>query len=231
MRSGGCTDTIITLAVLGAIGLCAAGPARGEPGPMLSQFLQGPMAGVEEVVFAVRGLGGDGHWYANFGHHISSADAMQYGPPGGRLCRLNLRTGQVTVLVDDPKGGVRDPCVDYDGRRILFSYRKGDSRQYHLYEIGADGTGLRQVTDGPYDELEPIYLPDGDLVFCSSRCNRFVQCWFTEVAVLYRSDRDGRNVRLISANVEQDNTPWVMPDGRLLYMRWEYVDRSRVQFH
>jgi len=197
----------------------------------LAKALQGPMAGVEEIVFAARGLGGDGHWYANFGHHVGNENAMQYGPPGGYLCRLNLKTGKVTVLVADPQGGVRDPQVHYDAAKILFSYRKGGCRQYHLYEINADGTGLRQITDGPDDELEPIYLPDGDLLFCSSRVHRFVQCWFTEVAVMHRSDAAGRNLRLISANIEQDNTPWMMPDGRILYMRWEYVDRSRVQFH
>jgi len=209
----------------------ACGVAEAGPGPMLSRFLDGPMAGADEVVFAVRGMGGDGHWYANFGHHISNPDAMQYGPPGGQLCRLNLRTGEVKILVDDPKGGVRDPQVHYDARKILFSYRRGDSRHYHLYEINADGTGLRQLTDGPFDEIEPMYLPDGDLVFGSSQCNRWVQCWFTQVTILYRSDADGKHMRPISANVEQDNTPWMMPDGRILYMRWEYVDRSRVQFH
>ncbi|MBM4017979.1 MAG: hypothetical protein FJ288_06555 [Planctomycetes bacterium] len=217
----------------GAAGLGAAGAVRAaEPdAAMLRKALAGPMAGAEEIVFAVRGLGGDGHWYANFGYHVSSPQRMQYGPPGGRLCRLNLRTGRVQVILDDPQGGVRDPCVHYDGRRIVFSYRPGDSTHYHLYEINADGTGLRQLTDGDCDEVEPIYLPDGDLVFGSSRCNRWVQCWFTQVAILHRSDADGRSVRPISANVEQDNTPWMMPDGRLLYMRWEYVDRSRVQFH
>ena len=213
------------------------GPAAGEfargfrANDPLAKALQGPMAGVEEIVFAARGLGGDGHWYANFGHHVGNENAMQYGPPGGYLCRLNLKTGKVTVLVADPQGGVRDPQVHYDAAKILFSYRKGGCRQYHLYEINADGTGLRQITDGPDDELEPIYLPDGDLLFCSSRVHRFVQCWFTEVAVMHRSDAAGRNLRLISANIEQDNTPWMMPDGRILYMRWEYVDRSRVQFH
>ncbi|HUU08941.1 MAG TPA: hypothetical protein VM431_00195, partial [Phycisphaerae bacterium] len=219
-------STGLVLAMVFACSVCAA-----APGPMLKRFLDGPMAGVEEIVFAVRGLGGDGHWYANFGHHVTSANRMMYGPPGGRLCRLNLRTGEVRVLLDDPEGGVRDPQIHYDARKVLFSYRKGDSVHYHLFEMNLDGTGLRQLTDGPFDEIEPIYLPDGDLLFCSSRCNRWVQCWFTQVAVLYRSDPDGKNMRIISANVEQDNTPWVMPDGRILYMRWEYVDRSRVRYH
>ncbi len=211
--------------------LVACSAWAGAPGPMLKRFLAGPMAGVEEIIFAVRGVGGDGHWYANFGHWVSNPKKTMYGPPGGWLCRLNLRTGKVRVLLDDPKGGVRDPQVHYDAKKVLFSYRKGDSTHYHLFEMNLDGTGVRQLTDGPFDDYEPIYLPDGDLLFCSSRCNRWVQCWFTQVAVLYRSDGDGRNVRLVSANIEHDNTPWMMPDGRVLYMRWEYVDRSRVRFH
>ena len=217
-----------------AILLCTpldAAPAERSPGPILAKALEGPMADVEEIVFAVRAVGGDGHWYANFGHHSNNEKQMNYGPDGGKLCRLNLRTGKLRVLLDDPGGGVRDPHVHYDARKILFSYRTAGSIHYHLYEMGADGGDLKQLTDGPFDDLEPIYLPDGDVLFCSSRCNRFVQCWFTPVAVRYRCDKDGQNVRLISANVEHDNTPWLLPDGRVLYMRWEYVDRSRVRYH
>ncbi|MFH1923159.1 MAG: LamG-like jellyroll fold domain-containing protein, partial [Planctomycetota bacterium] len=185
---------------------------------------------VEEIVFAVRQPGKDGHWYANFGYWSFDPEGKLYGD-GGRLCRLNLRTGGLEVLLDDPQGGVRDPQVHYDGRTILFSYRKGGQPYYHLYEIQADGSGLRQLTDGPYDDFEPTYLPDGDIIFCSSRCNRWVPCWSTLVANLHRSDSDGGNIRMISSNIEQENTPCVLPDGRILYTRWEYVDRSQVDFH
>ncbi|NQU26206.1 MAG: hypothetical protein HQ567_33380, partial [Candidatus Nealsonbacteria bacterium] len=65
----------------------------------------------------------------------------------------------------------------------------------------------------------------------SSRCKRYVQCWLTKVAVLYRCNSDGRNIHPLSANPEHDNTPWVLPDGRILYQRWEYVDRSQVDYH
>ncbi|MBC8873187.1 MAG: hypothetical protein H8E44_27450, partial [Planctomycetes bacterium] len=109
--------------------------------------------------------------------------------------------------------------------------RKGGSKFYHLHEIDIDGTNLRQLTDGSYDDIEPTYLPDGDIMFCSSRCNRWVQCWHTHVAVLYRCDADGGNLRIISANVEQDNTPWMLPEGQVLYTRWEYIDRSRTRYH
>jgi hypothetical protein len=181
--------------------------AKCQPGPMLAVALEGPMLGVEEIVFAVRGPGRDGHYYANFGHYDREPDRWTYGLGGGRLCTLNLRTGRLTVLLDDRDGGVRDPCVSYDGKTVLFSYRPGGSRHYHLYEIGADGTALRQLTRGDWDDIEPIYLPDGDIVFGSSRCNRFVACWYTPVAILYRCRPDGGGVRMLSSSIVHDNTP------------------------
>ncbi|MBI4327480.1 MAG: hypothetical protein HY674_19785 [Chloroflexi bacterium] len=199
-------------------------------GTLLEKFLAGPMAGSDEIVFAARQPGKDGHWYANFGYYGPDPDRKAYGD-GGKLYRLNLSTGQLTSLLADPKGGVRDPQAHYDGRKILFSYRLGGSSYYHLYEINTDGAGLKQLTDGPYDDIEPAYLPEGGIIFVSSRCKRWVNCWLTQVAVLHRCGADGEDIRALSSNNEHDNTPWPLPDGRILYTRWEYVDRSQVHFH
>ena len=227
-------------------GLAAAdvGPKTPQPGSqaILDAALKGPLAGCQEIVFAQRVSGRD-HWYGNFGHYCETESPYTNGAltkegdmryafgNGGRLCRLNLKTGQLKVLLDDPAGGVRDPDVHYDGRKILFSYRRAGTKTYHLYEIGADGTNLRQLTDGPDNDIEPIYTPDGGIVFCSSRCHRFVPCWRTQVATLYRCEADGRQIRMLSNNSEHENTPWMLPDGRILYMRWEYVDRHMMLYH
>jgi len=192
-------------------------------------FLRGPLAGVEEIVFAVRSIIYE-HWYANFGYLSPDANKKMYGK-AGRLCKINLKTGKLTLLVNDPEGSVRDPAVHYDGRTIIFSYRKGGTDTYHLYTINADGTGLRQLTDGIYDDFEPAWLPDGGIVFISARGKRWVNCWLTQVANIFRCDADGRNIRQLSANLEHDNTPWPLPDGRIAYMRWEYVDRNQVNYH
>ncbi|MGD0536951.1 MAG: hypothetical protein ABSC03_04815 [Verrucomicrobiota bacterium] len=209
----------------------AAGPSAytGRADNLLDHFLAGPMKGVDGIVFAVRQPGKDGHWYANFSYYAADANRKAYGD-GGRLCRLN-RAGEVTVLLDDPKGGVRDPQVNYDATKIIFSYRRGGTPNYLLYEINPDGTALKQLTSGDYDDIEPACLPDGSIVFVSSRCKRWVNCWLTQVAILHRCDADGKNVRPLSSNNEQDNTPWPLPDGRILYTRWEYVDRSQVDYH
>jgi hypothetical protein len=184
----------------------------------------------ESIIFAVRQPGRGGHWYENFGYSAFDEEIKLYGSLG-KLCRLDLATNELTTLLDDPDGAVRDPQVHYDGLKILFSYRPGGSDYFHLYEMGVDGRNLTQLTSGPFDDIEPTYLPDGGIMLCSSRCRRWVNCWYSQVAILYACDANGRNMTPISANIEQDNTPWPMRDGRVLYTRWEYVDRSRVAFH
>lgn len=196
----------------------------------LTDFKGGAMGDANEIVFAVRKLADDGHWYANFGYYGPDRNRKAY-KDGASLRVLNVATKAVKTILDDPRGGVRDPQVHYDGSKILFSYRPGGTEHYHLYEINGDGSGLSQLTSGPYDDIEPTYLPSGEIVFVSSRCNRWVNCWLTQVAVLHRCDADGSNIRAISSNNEHDNTPWPLHDGRILYTRWEYVDRSQVHFH
>ncbi len=189
--------------------------------------------GAREIVFAEREPGRDpsGHYYANFGYSCIDPDYWLHGADGGRLCKLDVRTGQVTVLLADPGGGVRDPRVHYNGKKILFSYRKAGSHFYHLYEIHVDGTRLRQITSGPWDDVEPAYLPDGDIIFCSTRCKRYIGCWLAPTAVLYRCGPDGKNIRALSSGGFTESTPAILPDGRVLYTRWEYVNRDPVSFH
>jgi hypothetical protein len=186
---------------------------------------------LNEVVYATRAYGPDVHYYANFGYYSDDPNKKVYPQNGGALWRLNLHTGTRVALLRDDEGGFRDAQVHYDAQKVLFSYRRGRTDHYHLYEINLDGSGLRQLTDGPYDDIEPTYLPDGGIAFCSSRCHRWVMCWSTPVAILYRCDADGGNIRPLSSNAVTENTPAVLFDGRLLYTRWEYVDRSQLAYH
>lgn len=214
--------TLVALAALAFATVAADAEVRDE---VLSRAPE-----LREVVFAVRKPGPDGHWYANFSYYAADDNRVTY-LPGGRLCKLDLTTGTVTTLIDDPTGGIRDPMPNHDATRIVFSWRKGGSGHFNLYECDTDGGNLRQLTDGPWDDIEPCHLPDGGIVFVSSRCKRWVNCWLTQVAVLYRCEADGSGIRPISANIEHDNTPAVLPDGRIIYQRWEYIDRSQVHYH
>ena len=62
--------------------------------------------GVDEIIFSARKVDGDGHWYANFSYNSRDPKRLYYHD-GGQLSRLNVKTGKVTHLIDDPKGGVR----------------------------------------------------------------------------------------------------------------------------
>ena len=192
------------------------------------------MEGVNELVFAQRDAAQGTHWYESFGYWSNkfSEDLEDWNiQKNGRLIRMNLEDLSTRDLLADPDGGIRDPHISYDGKKILFSYRPADTFHYHLYEINTDGTGMRQLTDGPDDDIEPAYLPNGDLVFASSRTRRFVPCLNAQVATLHRSGPDGSGIRMLTSNVETENTPWVMEDGRILFMRWEYVERDRSVAH
>jgi hypothetical protein len=220
------------LAALGVILTTWLAAARAD---LLDEALAGPLKDSPEIVFCTRGRYDDGHWYANIGYFCDDAGKKAYAgngkPDQGVLYRYNLRTQVKTTLLDAQGGSIRDPHVDYDGHTLVFSYRPAGTDFYHLYEMQSDGSGLKQLTDGPWDDIEPCRLPDGDLVFVSTRCKRWVSCWYTQVATLHRCKPDGSAITVISANIEHDNTPAVMPDGRILYMRWEYVDRSQVEYH
>jgi len=162
----------------------------------------------------------------------SDAQRERHFKPGGSLCLLDLDGlyGTVRTLLDDPKGVVRDPDVSFDATRVLFAWKKGlKTDDYHLYEMTpADGT-TRQLTHGlGFADYEAAYLPDGDIVFNSTRCVQTVDCWWTEVSNLYTCDADGRYLRRLSYDQVHTNYPTVAPDGRVLYTRWDYSDRGQI---
>ena len=234
----------VIAALMTASFACAGGekkerpPAAPKPGldgeetpGLLEKHLDGALADVEEIVFATRGSAREWHFFATTGYNCADPSEEYFSLGPGRLVALNLRTKETRVLFEDPQGAVRYPCVSYDGKRIVFSYRPGGEKVYHLYEINADGTGLRQITDGAFDDVEPIYVPDGGFVFASARCKRYVPCFNSQVQMLYRCEADGSGIRPLSAGQENELTPWMMPDGQIIYMRWEYVERQVRTYH
>ncbi|NQT86157.1 hypothetical protein HQ560_05290, partial [bacterium] len=157
-----------------------------------------------------------------------------WATPGGRLLALDglHPGGAVRQLAPERPGSFWRPDLSFDGRRVLFCYKAHDEKSFHLYEIGADGSGLRQLTRGDYDDADPIYTPDGHIVFVTTRGNSYVRCGpFIYSYILARCDADGGNVYLVSMGAEPDWTPALLNDGRVIYSRWEYTDKPlwRVQ--
>ena len=153
---------------------------------------------------------------------------------GSSLCLLE--TGDdyefmETTLLHDEDGVFRDPDVSYDGKRILFAWKKsarGDD--YHLYEMDFATRAVRQLTSGQgVADYEGVYLPDGNIMFGSTRCYQNVDCWHVSVSNMYLMDKDGKYMRRIGFDQVNTNYPQVHPEsGLVTYTRWEYNDRGQI---
>jgi len=163
---------------------------------------------------------------------LSDAQAERHFIPGSALCILDMdgSYGKITTLIDDPKGVIRDPDVSYDGKRLLFSWKKSDREDdYHLYEMDLDTKKIRQLTSGlGHADYEGVYLPNGNIMFSSTRCVQIVDCWWTEVSNLYICDKDGKLMRRVGFDQVHTNYPQVLADGRVIYTRWDYNDRGQL---
>ena len=156
-------------------------------------------------------------------------DRPRFWRPGSALCTIDPgeRAATPTVLIDSPKGVIRDPDVHWSGSKILFAHKKNlNDDDYHLYELDVKTRQIRQLTgDEGFADYEGCYLPDGGIVFNSTRCVQSVDCFPVPASNLYRMDADGRNIRRLTVNHVHDNFPAVLNDGRVVFTRWEYNDR------
>jgi len=163
----------------------------------------------------------------------SDAQAERHFRPGSDLSVLRLGVdGEVTteVLLQSPEGVIRDPDVSYDGQRLLFAWKQADrTDDYHLYELTLAAGAPRQLTAGlGAADYEPAYLPNGDIVFSSTRCVQTVDCWWTEVSNLYLCNADGRDLRRVAFDQVHSICPHVLEDGTVIYTRWDYNDRGQI---
>lgn len=147
---------------------------------------------------------------------------------GGGLYKLGLDDGKLTRLVDASAGVILDCQVSYDGKQALFSWKRTMEEPFKIWRINADGSGLTCLIDHDSNNMNACWLPDGGIAFLSDRKPAFAYCWTSTSPVLFRADGDGQNVVKLSANYLTDFTPSVMSDGRILYSRWEYVDRPAI---
>jgi hypothetical protein len=167
--------------------------------------------------------------------------------PGGGLYLFTPGEdgGQTRCIFDAGEGMITTADLSYDGREIVFAWRRGghvasnpvshiedisryedEASNYHIFTINIDGSELKQLTRGNYNNLDPCWLPDGGIAFISDRKPAYAYCYVVTSPVLYRMERDGSDQKRLSANYLMDFTPSVLNDGRIIYTRWEYVDRA-----
>lgn len=175
-----------------------------------------------------------------FAGHIYD-DYYTWHPGGGIYLLRNPHDphgseGTRVVPVVDPaanetlgEGVYRDPDLSWEADRVLFAFKPAADAVTSLYEIGIDGRGLRRLTSSDkHHDITPAWLPDGRIVFTSTRPRALVPCFNSGVDTLHTMNADGSDIRSISANNVNEFDPVPMPDGRILYGRWEYVDKTAL---
>jgi len=177
--------------------------------------------------------------------HVYVYHVEGYRPGGGLyLFTPDQNGGELKCFFDAGQGMITTAELSSDGREIVFALRRGgdiasnpmariedisrypdEASNYQVFRIGIDGTGLAQLTHGACNNLDPCWLPDGGIAFISDRKPAYAYCWVTTSPVLYHMERDGSKQKRLSANYLMDFTPSVLNNGRIIYTRWEYVDR------
>lgn len=147
-------------------------------------------------------------------------------------------------------GSFLSPDLSFDGKEIVFAYVecKGDTKHrhhtdpsrghwaegrcYHIFKANVDGTGLKQLTDGTWNDLDPCFLPNDRIAFISERRGGYLRCGrVCPTYTLYDMAADGADIACLSFHETNEWHPSVTNDGRILWTRWDYVDRYAAIAH
>ena len=159
------------------------------------------------------------------GNDLWQATPKRRGCAIRRVDPADLAAGAKTIF-EDPNGSIYDMNLSFDARTIYFSYRPEGSEFWNIWKIGVDGTGLTQLTDGPFFDVSPTEAADGRIVFVSTRRFGRTVCQPGPASNLFTMNADGTDIRCVSMNTLSDFNPQSLPDGRILFTRWEYIDRD-----
>ena len=190
-------------------------------------LLANPLVSSQPILFVVRKQYRSDHHNTATMFQTSEINTSSF-TGGGAMKMIDLaKGGKVTTLIELSKGIARDPEIHFDGKRIIFSMRKDIADDYHIYEINTDGTGLRQLTFGVgVSDIDPLYMPDGNIIFTSTREPKYCMCNAHIMGNLFKMDSNGGNIHQIGKSTLHEGHSSLLADGRIIYDRWEYVDRN-----
>jgi hypothetical protein len=201
--------------------------------------------GFDEIIFVKRKPYSSDHYYTDINNGTSSD---RFGADNG-VYIYNVRTQQERAVVTAArlpggKGFIGKISLSFDARKVVFDFRQDTGSGFRIWEVNVDASGLRQVLFPPKDEaakvarwgkkwhtddIHPCYLPDGKIIFSSTRCEHTVLCGGSAALVapvLHRMDADGRNIEQLTKSPCSEFCPVVLDDGRVMYHRWEYIDKG-----
>ncbi|MCU0963058.1 MAG: hypothetical protein MUF48_23445 [Pirellulaceae bacterium] len=214
--------------------------------PCLSAPLEPGRLDFDELIFVKRMPYSSDHYYTDINNGTSPD---RFRPDNGiYIFNCRTQTERPVVTGADLPGGqalIGKISLSYDATRVLFDARLSADAGFRIWEVQVDGSGLRQVSFPPADEAEkvarwgnphwhtddihPCYLPDGDIIFSSTRCEHTVLCGGSGHLVapgLHRMHPDGTHIEQLTRSPVSEFCPVVLDDGRVMYHRWEYIDKG-----
>ncbi|NUQ65357.1 MAG: hypothetical protein HUU20_23055 [Pirellulales bacterium] len=235
---------LLTIAAVGGFLLAAEFCHAG--GPVSAEAVVGPQdLGFDEILFVKRKPYSSDHYYTDINNGTSPD---RFLPENGiYIYNVRTRTERPVVTAAGLPGGkgfIGKISLSFDAKSVLFDFRQDPGSGFRIWEVNTDGTGLRQVLQPPADEAEkaarwnpswhtddvhPCYLPDGRIIFSSTRCEHTILCGGSGSLVapgLHRMHADGTHVEQLTRSPVSEFCPVVLDDGRVMYHRWEYVDKG-----
>ena len=201
--------------------------------------------GFDQIIFVKRKPYSSDHYYTDI-NNGTKADRF-VADNGIYIYNLRTRRERAVVKAANMPGGTGFTgriSLSFDARKVIFDFRRDPDSGFRIWEVNVDGSGLRQVLMPPKDEaakvtrwgkkwhtddIHPCYLPDGGIMFSSTRSEHTVLCGGSAHLVaptLHRMDADGGHVQQLTKSPVNEFCPVVLNDGRVMYHRWEYIDKG-----
>jgi hypothetical protein len=225
----------------------------------LSVLLMPGLAGAQtslpfkDIVFVERGILGGSEYNGShfcdeyFGHNGRKGGGLfllkNFQSPNPEkvdiVAGLKVPAGKTNAGQTLSSGTFLSPEISYDGKTIVFAWSSGGAdkwtakNRFHLFKVNVDGTNLVQLTDGDYDDMHPAWMPSGRIVFISTRRGGYGRCHGRAVPTytLHSMKDDGSDIIRLSEHETNEFHPSIANDGRIVYMRWDYIDRDALAAH
>ncbi len=138
---------------------------------------------------------------------------------GARLIKVNPDFS-IEVLSDGFHSAC-DPEISFDASRILFAGKRTHTDNWNIFEMGIDGSSIRQVTNGEIPCRSPGYQSTLYTIMSPKPWQQLTFVGSENGALnLYSCKLDGSEVRRLTFNLSCNMDPFLMYDGRLLFANW-----------
>jgi Hydrazine synthase alpha subunit middle domain len=171
--------------------------------------------------------GGNGQ-VLDYQRYVAGGSLNLLSPPRADGVLTNLTSGF-------PQADFNGADVSFDATQAVFSMKRDPNDHYHIYtvQLSAAANGkfeIHQKTAGSYDDVNPIYIPNGLIAFVTNemytamgtRADEYEHA--REALQLATISIDGGDAdrRLFGQNLSHVVAPFLRYDGRIGFSQWEH---------